>query len=438
MSDQVRGFGAGTTGGAGGPVIEVSTASGLLAAIRGAGPRIVLVNGPIAVPPGMHKVGSDTTVQGVGADAAILGGGLSLSTVHNVIIQNLRFAGASIKAIDITRGTHHVWIDHNELSTADDGLVDIKRGASLVTVSGNHLHDHRKSMLLGHDDLHTEDIGRLRVTYHHNFFDGTRQRHPRARFGNPVHVVNNYYLDCSDIGIAAQTGSGVLVEANYFEGVDRPMSTEYAGPPGALVERDNVYVDCGRPEPGGVGTVDDPYRYYSFTPDPASAVKDLVLDGAGVGRVPVRVERPVVRTGRPENYARRYHRTHPRPPADLPDRVTESLGRVPRHVIDLGAGTGLSTSVWRGRAGRVTAVEPDARLRAVLSREYPWAELRGCRAEDLDLPDGCADVLVAWDAAEWFTPEHPVLRLLCPGGLLIVGKGTEVIDVVRVSYSRVT
>jgi pectate lyase len=33
---------------------------------------------------------------------------------------------------------------------------------------------------------------RLRVTYYANWFDGTTQRHPRVRFGNPVHVVNNY------------------------------------------------------------------------------------------------------------------------------------------------------------------------------------------------------------------------------------------------------
>ena len=64
-----------------------------------------------------------------------------------------------------------------------------------VTVSWNHTHDHTKNMLLGHDDGNgAQDIGRLKVTYHHNWFDGTRQRNPRVRFGEPVHVYNNYYL----------------------------------------------------------------------------------------------------------------------------------------------------------------------------------------------------------------------------------------------------
>lgn len=48
-------------------------------------------------------------------------------------------------------------------------------------------------MLLGHSDDNAEqDTGHLRVTYHHNFFDGSDTRHPRVRFGNPVHVFNAY------------------------------------------------------------------------------------------------------------------------------------------------------------------------------------------------------------------------------------------------------
>ncbi|MFE6994173.1 pectate lyase, partial [Streptomyces pharetrae] len=57
----------GTTGGAGGATVTVSTASDLSAAIRAEGPRTVRVNGMIALPAGMYDVSSDKTIVGVGA-----------------------------------------------------------------------------------------------------------------------------------------------------------------------------------------------------------------------------------------------------------------------------------------------------------------------------------------------------------------------------------
>jgi pectate lyase len=49
---------------------------------------------------------------------------------------------------------------------------------------------HDKTMLIGADPSHIGDRC-IRVTIHHCFFDGTRQRHPRVRFGK-VHLYNNY------------------------------------------------------------------------------------------------------------------------------------------------------------------------------------------------------------------------------------------------------
>jgi pectate lyase len=100
-----------------------------------------------------------------------------------------------------------VWIDHNTLSHGYDGAIDIKRASDYVTVSWNHVFNHDKDMLLGHsDDNGSEDIGHLRVTYHHNWFDGTVQRNPRVRFGNPVHVFNNYY--CNTVGLRRRLHRG--------------------------------------------------------------------------------------------------------------------------------------------------------------------------------------------------------------------------------------
>ena len=45
-------------------------------------------------------------------------------------------------------------------------------------------------------------------------------------------------------------------------------------------------------------------------------------------------------------------------------------------AVDLAAGTGLFTRALLGRAARVVAVEPDARMREVLARRSPELDVR--------------------------------------------------------------
>ncbi len=288
----------GTTGGAGGPEVTVSTATELIEAIGSEGPLVVRVDGMITVPAGMYDVSSDKTIVGVGADSGITGGGLNIGlpvddsvtepppdAVHNVIIQNLNFRDASDDSINVQMFSHHVWIDHNDLAEGYDGLIDIKRGSDYITVSWNHTHDHTKNMLLGHDDDNAaQDTGHLRVTYHHNWYDVTPQRNPRARFGSPVHIFNNYYLDNSDTGPACQADSACWIEGNFFEDVEEPMTNEYSGPEGSIFERNNHFEgETGEPVTGG--QVPDPAGYYSYTPDPAIDVREIVMAGSGTGVV---------------------------------------------------------------------------------------------------------------------------------------------------------
>ncbi|MEW9553690.1 polysaccharide lyase family 1 protein [Nonomuraea sp. NPDC050783] len=288
----------GTTGGAGGPTVEVDTAGELIAAIGRSGPLNICVRGTITVPAGMHNVTSDKTIVGIGAGAGITGGGLTIglpvddavtsppaNAVHNVIIRNLSFRGATDDSINVQMFSHHIWIDHNDLAGGYDGLIDIKRGSSYVTVSWNHTHDHTKNMLLGHDDSNAaQDVGRLKVTYHHNWFDRTPQRNPRVRFGEPVHVYNNYYVYNTDVGVACQANAGCVVEGNYFERVEEPVSNHYAGPAGRCVARNNVFVDeSGTPDCSG--TVQEPSGYYAYTLDDPGTVKAAVTAGSGVGRI---------------------------------------------------------------------------------------------------------------------------------------------------------
>jgi pectate lyase len=291
----------GTTGGAGGPTVTATTTAQFLDYIARPGPYVIQVSGTITLPTGdsdgMHNVTSDKTIVGVGANAQLVGGGLNIglpvdddvtsppaNAVHNVIIRNIALSGATDDLVNVQMFTHHVWIDHNDFSNGDDGAVDIKRGSDYVTVSWNRFHDHDKTLLLGHDDDNgAQDSGRLRVTYHHNFFDGSDQRNPRVRFSPLVHVYNNYYDDNS-YGIASTMDSGLWVEGNYFYSVNNPGRVDFSGDLGRMVQRDNILVACNHAIEVR-GSVTDPRTYYAYTADPASSVPTNVPAGAGVGKI---------------------------------------------------------------------------------------------------------------------------------------------------------
>ena len=185
--------------------------------------------------------------------------------------------------IDRPSRSTRVWIDHNTFAHGYDGAVDIKRASDFVTVSWNRFLDHDKTMLLGHSDSNgSQDRGHLRVTYHHNWFDGTNQRHPRVRFGNPVHVYNNYYDAVGSYGVASTMEAGVLVEGNFFENTADPFHRgEGSSPAGSLVARNNTFVNSGSGSQGGtVNSIP-----YSYSLDSSSNVRSIVMSGAGVGKV---------------------------------------------------------------------------------------------------------------------------------------------------------
>jgi SAM-dependent methyltransferase len=90
-------------------------------------------------------------------------------------------------------------------------------------------------------------------------------------------------------------------------------------------------------------------------------------------------------------------------------------------AVDLAAGTGLFTRALQGRAGQVIAVEPDERMRRVLAARSPGVRVLDGRAEDIPLPDGCADAVLVSHAWHWFDPERAVpeiARVLADGGRL--------------------
>jgi pectate lyase len=270
------------TGGKGGKTVIVSDYSQLTDYASANDPYIIKIDGNVTGS-GMIGINGNKTIVGVGSSALISGFGFNISGVSNVVIRNLSFTDAIEDAVNV-QTSEYVWIDHCNFSNANDGLIDIKRGANYITVSWNKFSNHIKTCLLGHNnDNGAQDIGKLKVTYHHNWFNGTDQRHPRVRFGE-CHVFNNYYNDIGTYGIASTCDAEVLVESNYFKNVEYPAVTGGLGiesPPGYINNKNNCFENSGSPEESG--SVFDPKDYYEYIPDNAEDIDSIVTAYAGAG-----------------------------------------------------------------------------------------------------------------------------------------------------------
>lgn len=113
-----------------------------------------------------------------------------------------------------------------------------------------------------------------------------------------------------------------------------------------------------------------------------------------------------------------YDRYRPPPPPQALDWLIPPEADA---VLDLAAGTGIVTRELIGRARRVVAVEPDERMRAVLTARCPQAEVLAGRGEDIPLPDASVDAVVISAAWHWLDPALAVpeiARVLRPGGRL--------------------
>ncbi|MEU2564442.1 pectinesterase family protein [Streptomyces longispororuber] len=280
----------GTYGGREGETVTVRTLAELERYATAPEPYVIVVDGTIAVRPAGKeiRVASDKTIVGAGTRGHLVGGGFFLGPgVHNVIIRNLTIRDSyqgvwndkdhDFDAVQMD-GAHHVWIDHNDLRHMADGLIDVRKDATYVTVSWNRLSDNNKAFGIGW----TGNV-RTDITIHHNWLRETGQRNPSTDNAAHAHLYNNYLEDVpgtditSAYGVYSRGATSMVLENGYFRGVRNPVTKDATA---ALVQRGNVFSGTGGRNESG-GTAFDPKRYYPYRLDKAADVPALLKSGAG-------------------------------------------------------------------------------------------------------------------------------------------------------------
>ncbi|GAA2302788.1 pectinesterase family protein [Streptomyces kunmingensis] len=280
----------GTYGGRDGRTVTVKTAADLEKYATASEPYVIVVAAAITISPvGKEiKVASDKTIVGSGTSGQIVGGGFFLGTgVHNVIIRNLTIRDTyqgtwndkdhDFDAIQMD-GAHHVWIDHNDLRRMADGLIDVRKDSTNVTVSWNKLSNDNKAFGIGWTDNLVTDI-----TIHHNWIRETEQRNPSTDNCAHAHLYNNYLQDDPNTAITSSYGNysrgrtRMVLENSYFQGMKNPVTKDATA---TIEQRGSVFSGTsGRNESGG--SAFSPKDFYAYTLDKAADVPALLKSGAG-------------------------------------------------------------------------------------------------------------------------------------------------------------
>lgn len=240
----------------------------------------------------------------------------------NIIVRNMTLGltpgGSNADLIGIEGlGTgdtpSNIWIDHNTLFTKDilcpgagdtsfDGMVDAKKGATNITVSYNYMHDHAKMSLNGYSDTGEVAAPIRYITFHHNLFENIGSRTPLQRFGYS-HMLNNYMSNIFVSGVNVRMGGYSLVEGNYFENVQNPVTSRDSTAIGYWELRNNNIMSPADFSTYGITWVasgSTPTKdatdwattavfptgamTYAYTPDPAACVKTGLRTVAGAGK----------------------------------------------------------------------------------------------------------------------------------------------------------
>ncbi|KAL3456586.1 pectin lyase fold/virulence factor [Aspergillus heterothallicus] len=257
-------------------------------------------------------VGSNKSIVGVGSRGVLRGKGLRVrGGASNVIIQNIHITelnpayvwGGDAITLD---GCDKVWIDHNKFSLAGRQFIVSGWGeAGHVTISNNEFDGvtqwssgcngkhYWTLLLIGEQDWYTFSGNWVHDVSGRAPHLGTDYTDSKILF----HAVNNYFQDVGGHAFDVDTNTFVLLEGNYFDGVDTPI-TDTSLSSGALIY-DTPTVDAAGACSAKLGYICEwnrlsasgnfPELVAQAVLDEFALVSDSLVDHYGVADVPATV-----------------------------------------------------------------------------------------------------------------------------------------------------
>ncbi len=249
------------------------------------------------------KLGSNTTLVGLGRGALLFGGSLDIDGTKNVIVRNLALYGVNPKLIEagdgITiDGADGVWVDHATFNLISDGFIDSTTSSQNLTFSWIK-NDGTNLDACNERHPRSNELSDTTATIHHTLWEHVDGRAPLSTHSNSrVHLFDNVVNDDVDYAVGSSCEAEVLLEESTFEHVKYPTAkfpcTEGSADYGFIdaAGHGNVYgPDVGRhrlddtdaAEPADAASVAPVTYPYLQALDPASKASLLVPVWAGAG-----------------------------------------------------------------------------------------------------------------------------------------------------------
>ncbi len=124
-----------------------------------------------------------------------------------------------------------------------------------------------------------------------------------------------------------------------------------------------------------------------------------------------------------QGFADIYDNARPECPEKVKEILLKYLNEKPSLVVDIGCGTGLSTTIWSEVSSNVIGIEPSEdmiKLAREKSKNFSNVEFISAFSNNTSIEDNSVDIVTCSQAFHWMNPEstiNEVARILKKGGI---------------------
>lgn len=158
---------------------------------------------------------------------------------------------------------------------------------------------------------------------------------------------------------------------------------------------------------------------YLAPPEPRG--RSTLMDPSGRG---AKTEMSKVDRNRFSGFADLYASVRPRPPTKVTEIALGILGQSQvGQVVDLGSGTGLSTSIWQRATESLIGIEPTKDMRNQAEADFPDIRFQDGSSYATGLSQDSTDIVCCSQSFHWMEPQATLLevnRILKPTGVFLV------------------